>query len=217
MAQCVPGVACAAARVELLQPLSALPALHLRTMRNYEPEKAAKIVAAGNAAIKGEHFEPVDPTGEYFGRPTRARLAAAAASESDGGAEAQAEAWLCGLLDGDGDASTAVFEALTAVEAESRLDRVQLRQLISKALSEERAAAEAAAAAAAAAAAVAAANAAAAAAAAEAGEVQQLRPPPFTPAKRKTPPATQRLRDALVGLARLSAADEEGSGSDEED
>ena len=185
-------------------------------MRNYEPEKAAKIVAAGNAAIKGEHFEPVDPTGEYFGRPTRARLAAAASS-SDSGAAEQAEAWLRGLLDGDGDASTAVFEALTAAEAESRLDRVQLRQLISKALSEERAATEAAAAAAAAGAAAAAASAAAAAAAAEAGEVQQLRPPPFTPAKRKTPPATQRLRDALVGLARLSVADEEGSGSDEED
>ena len=178
-------------------------------MRSYEPEKAAKIVAAGNAAIKGEHFEPVEPGGEYLGRPTRTRLAAAASSSDGGGAEAQAESWLRGLLDGDSDASTEVFEALTAAEAESRLDRVQLRQLISKALSEERAATEAAAAAAAAGAAAAAASAAAAAAAAEAGEVQQLRPPPFTPAKRKTPPATQRLRDALVGLARLSAADEE--------
>ena len=205
MAQCVP--------LRLLLAFRAAsgaecapPVLCLRIMRSYEPEKAAKIVAAGNAAIKGEQFEPVEPGGEYLGRPTRARLAAAAAGSDGGGAEAQAEAWLLGLLDGDGEATTAVFEALTAVQAESRLDRVQLRQLISKALSEERAATEAAAAAAAAAAASAAAS---AAAAAEAGEVQQLRPPPFTPAKRKTPPATQRLRDALVGLARLSAADEE--------
>ena len=103
-------------------------------MRNYPPEKAAKIVAAGSAAIKGEQFEPVEPGGEYLGRPTRARLAAAAPD----GAEAQAEAWLRGLLDGDGNASTEVFEALTAAEAESRLDRVQLRQLISKALREAR-------------------------------------------------------------------------------
>ena len=103
-------------------------------MRSYPPEKAAKILAAGNAAILGEPFEPVETVAEYQGRPTRARLAAAAPD----GAEAQAEAWLRGLLAGDADASTEVFEALSGAEPESRLDRVQLRQLISKAQSEAR-------------------------------------------------------------------------------
>ena len=103
-------------------------------MRSYAPEKAAKILAAGNAAILGEPFEPVETGGEYAGRPTRARLAAAATD----GAEEQAAAWLRGLLAGDGDTITQVFDALSAAEPESSLDRVQLRQLISKAQSEVR-------------------------------------------------------------------------------
>ena len=47
-----------------------------RIMRSYAPEKAAKILAAGNAAILGEPFQPVETGGEYTSRPTRARLAA---------------------------------------------------------------------------------------------------------------------------------------------
>jgi len=107
-------------------------------MRSYPPEKAAKILAAGNAAIVGEPFEPVAPGEEEWGRPTRARLAAAAGGGDASGAEARAEAWLRGLLAGDGETSTSVFDALAQTEPEARLDRVQLRQLISKALSEAR-------------------------------------------------------------------------------
>lgn len=44
--------------------------------------------------------------------------------------------------------------------------------------------------------------------------MQQLRPPTMGMAKRKTAPATQRLLDALVGLARAS---EEGSGEDSDE
>ena len=47
--------------------------------------------------------------------------------------------------------------------------------------------------------------------------MQQLRPPTMGMAKRKTSPATQRLLDALVGLARASGADEEGSGEDSDE
>jgi hypothetical protein len=109
-----------------------------RIMRSYAPEKAAKILAAGNAAILGEPFQPVETGGEYTGRPTRARLAVAASDGDEEQAEEQAAAWLRGLLAGDAGTSTQVFDALSAAETETSLDRVQLRQLISKAQSEVR-------------------------------------------------------------------------------
>jgi len=47
--------------------------------------------------------------------------------------------------------------------------------------------------------------------------VQQLLAPSTGAAKRKTPPATQRLRDALVGLARAAGGSDDEEGSDEEE
>ena len=129
MAQCVPRAElsrCSAGADGVASPR--------RIMRSFPPEKAAKIIAAGTAARAGAPFEPVESGAEYTGRPTRARLEAAASDD----AEERADAWLRGLLAGDGDTSTEVFDALSAAEPESRLDRVQLRQLISKALSEVR-------------------------------------------------------------------------------